>query len=73
MDVSIEDLAALKDALVRGEKEIVINDKRIVYRSVPELREAIREIELRLLKANARKGRIAPAARQIRLNTRKGF
>lgn len=73
MDVSIEDLTALKDALVKGEREVSINDKRIVYRSVPELREAIREIELRLLKAGDKKGRTAPAARQIRLHTTKGF
>ncbi len=73
MDVSTEDLTALKEALIKGEREVSINDKRIVYRSVPELREAIREIEMRLLRANAKKGRIAPAARQIRLNTSKGF
>lgn len=73
MDVRKEDLDALKEALIRGEKEIVINDKRVVYRSVSELREAIRDIEIRLLRANAKKGRIAPAARQIRLNTSKGF
>ena len=73
MDVSIEDLDTLKQALIKGEREVSINDKRIVYRSIPELREAIREIETRLLRASAKKGRIAPAARQIRINTRKGF
>ena len=73
MNVSLEDLDALKEALIKGEREVSINDKRIVYRSVGELREAIREIETRLLRANAKRGRIAPAARQIRLNTRKGF
>ena len=73
MDVSLEDLDALKQALIKGEREVSINDKRIVYRSIPELREAIREIETRLLRASAKKGRIAPAARQIRINTRKGF
>jgi hypothetical protein len=73
MDVSIEDLDTLKQALIKGEREVSINDKRIVYRSVPELREAIHEIEMRLLRASAKKGRIAPVARQIRLNTSKGF
>lgn len=73
MDVSTEDLTALKEALIKGEREVSINDKRIVYRSVPELREAIHEIEMRLIRASAKKGRIAPAARQIRLNTSKGF
>jgi hypothetical protein len=73
MEVSTEDLNALKEALIKGEREVSINDKRIVYRSVPELREAIHEIEMRLLRANAKKGRIAPVARQIRLNTSKGF
>ena len=73
MDVTIEDLAALKNALITGEREIVINDKRIVYRSVPELREAIHDIEVRLLRAASKKGRIAPEVRQIRLSTRKGF
>ncbi len=73
MDVSTEDLTALKEALIKGEREVSINDKRIVYRSVPELREAIREIEMRLLRANAKKGRMALTARQIRLNTSKGF
>ena len=73
MEVSVDDLNALKDALVKGEREISINDKRVVYRSVAELREAIREIEGRLLRDKAKSGRIAPAARQIRLNSRKGF
>lgn len=73
MEVSVEDLTALKDALIKGEKEVSINDKRIVYRSVSELREAIHDIEMRLIRASAKKGRIAPAARQIRLNTSKGF
>ncbi len=73
MNVSDEDLTALKDALIKGEKEVSINDKRIVYRSVAELREAIHEIETRLLRSKAQKGRGLPAVRQIRLNTRKGF
>ena len=73
MNVNIEDLDALKAALVKGEKEVSINDKRIIYRSTGELIQAIREIELRLLRANAKRGRIAPVARQIRLNTSKGF
>ncbi len=73
MTVEMEDLAALKEALVRGEREVSINDKRIVYRSVAELLAAIHEIETRLLRANAKKGRGAPVARQIRLNTSKGF
>lgn len=73
MEVSIEDLTTLKNALVKGEKEVSINDKRIVYRSVGELREAIREIETRLLRSAAKKGRIRPVTRQIRLTTNKGF
>jgi hypothetical protein len=73
MNFSTEDLDSLKAALVKGEREVSINDKRVVYRSVTELREAINEIEMRLLRANAKRGRIAPVARQIRLNTSKGF
>jgi hypothetical protein len=73
MEVSTDDLIALKEALVKGEREISINDKHIIYRSVAELREAIHEIEMRLIRVNAKKGRIAPVARQIRLNTSKGF
>ncbi len=73
MDVSVDDLTALKDALIKGEREVSINDKRVIYRPVPELREAIREIEERLLKAKMKSGRAALVPRQIRLNTRKGF
>ena len=73
MDVKIEDLEALKDALVRGEKEVSINDKHIVYRSIPELREAIREVELRLSRKQRASGRKPAIARQIRLHTGKGF
>jgi len=73
VNVNFEDLDALKAALIKGEKEVSINDKRIVYRSTSELLEAIHEIEMRLLRANAKRGRIAPVARQILLNTRKGF
>jgi hypothetical protein len=73
MNVNVEDLDALKAALVKGEREVSINDKRIVYRSTSELLEAIHEIEMRLMRANAKRGRIAPVARQIRMNTSKGF
>jgi hypothetical protein len=73
MNVSEDDLTTLKDALIKGEREVSINDKKIVYRSVAELREAIYEIEIRLQRAKAQKGRGTPAVRQIRLNTRKGF
>ena len=73
MNVNIEDLETLKAALIKGEKEVSLNDKRVVYRTVSELREAIHEVEMRLQRANAKRGRIAPLARQIRLNTSKGF
>ena len=73
MDVTADDLNALKDALIKGEREVSINDKRVIYRSVPELREAIREIEERLLKVKMKAGRVASVPRQIRLDTRKGF
>ena len=73
MDVSLEDLVALKEALVRGEKEVSINDKRVVYRSVSELREAIREVELRMSRKLRASGRRPAIARQIRLHGGKGF
>jgi hypothetical protein len=73
MNVSEEDLTTLKEALIKGEREVSINDKKIVYRSVTELREAIYEIEIRLQRAKAQRGRGVPAVRQIRLTTRKGF
>lgn len=73
MNFSTEDLDALKAALLKGEKEVSINDKRIIYRTTGELIQAIHEIEMRLLRSNAKRGRIAPVARQIRLNTSKGF
>lgn len=61
-------LQALRDALARGERRVTFADKTVEYRSVEELKAAIREVEAALARDAG-----APKARQIRITTDKGF
>ena len=68
-----DQLTALEAALARGEKRVTFGDKTVEYRSVEELKEAIRAVERGLAEQAAQTGIIPPPARQIRLTTTKGF
>ena len=68
-----DQLTALEAALARGEKRVTFGDKTVEYRSVEELKEAIRAVERGLAEQAAQTGLIPPPARQIRLTTTKGF
>ena len=68
-----EQLSALEGALAKGEKRVTFGDKTVEYRSVEELKEAIRAVERGLAEQAAQTGIIPPPARQIRLTTTKGF
>ena len=68
-----EQLSALEAALAKGEKRVTFGDKTVEFRSVEELKEAIRAVERGLAEQAAQTGLIPPPARQIRLTTTKGF
>lgn len=68
-----DQLTALESALAKGEKRVTFGDKTIEYRSVEELKDAIRAVERGLAEQAAATGLIPPPARQIRINTTKGF
>lgn len=68
-----EQLTALEAALAKGEKRVTFGDKTVEYRSVEELKEAIRVVERGLSTQAANTGLIPPAPRQIRVLTGKGF
>lgn len=68
-----DQLTALEAALAKGEKRVTFGDKTVEYRSVEELKEAIRAVERGLSEQAANTGLIPPAPRQIRVTTGKGF
>lgn len=68
-----EQLQALRNALARGESRITFDGKSVDYRSVDELKAAIREVELALYKDAVGTGLLPRPARQIRITTKKGF
>ena len=68
-----DQLTALETALAKGEKRVTFGDKTVEYRSVEELKEAIRAVERGLAEQAAQTGLIPPPAKQIRLTTTKGF
>ena len=68
MSYTAADLEALQQALATGERRVTFADKTVEYRSVAELREAIRTVSTAL----ARGAGEAPA-RQVRVTTSKGF
>lgn len=68
-----DQLTALEAALAKGEKRVTFGDKTVEYRSVEELKDAIRAVERGLSAQAANTGLIPPAPRQIRVITGKGF
>lgn len=66
-------LDALRRALATGERRVTFADKTVEYRSVEELRAAIRDVEAALAKEKASDGTGGPLVRQIRVTTGKGF
>ena len=60
-----DQLTALEIALARGEHRVTFADKTVEYRSVDDLKAAIREVKRGLGTTNS--------ARQIRITTDKGF
>ena len=63
-----EQLHALHVALARGERRVSFGDRLVEYRSVEELRAAIREVEAALSRAAG-----GTRTRQVRVNSNKGF
>ena len=61
-------LAALQQALTMGERRVTFGDKTIEYRSIDELKEAIRIVQAGLAQQQS-----AGKTRQIRTVTEKGF
>jgi predicted GTPase len=66
-------LQALRDALARGEKRVTFGDKTVEYRTVEELKTAIREVEAAMHNDAVATGLWPRAPRQIRVTTQKGF
>ncbi len=66
-------LQALEAALAKGEKRVSFGDKTVEYRSVEELKDAIREVKRGLLEQAAASGLWPGAPRQVRITTGKGF
>lgn len=68
-----EQLNALEAALAKGEKRVTFADKTVEYRSVDELKAAIREVKREMDRLDAQTGLWPQAPRQIRVTTNKGF
>jgi len=68
-----EQLDALQAALAKGEKRVTFADKTVEYRTVDELKVAIREVQADLHRQAVDTGLWPQAPRQIRVNTSKGF
>jgi len=63
---------ALETALAKGEKRVIFGDRTVEYRSVEELKAALREVKRSLIEQSAAIGSGQRSARQIRIQTRKG-
>jgi len=68
MAYTAADREALERALARGERRVTFGDKTVEYRSVDELRAALREVDAALAREAGR-----PKLRQIRVITGKGL
>lgn len=66
-------LATLEAMLARGEKRVSFADKTVEYRSVEELKAAIREVKKAIDREASATGLWPGAPRQIRVDTGKGF
>jgi len=65
-------LQALESALAKGERRVSFGDKMVEYRSVDELRAAIRDVKRGLFEQAAATHLWPGAPRQIRVTTAKG-
>lgn len=65
-------LQALESALAKGERRVTLGDKTVEYRSVEELRVAMRDVRRGLSEQATATGLWPGAPRQIRINTSKG-
>ena len=72
MAYTLDQLTALEAALAKGEGRVTFGDKTVEYRSVEELRLAMRDVRRGLLEQAQGTGLWPGAPRQIRLNTSKG-
>ena len=72
MAYTAEQLQALEAALAKGERRVTFGDKTVEYRSVEELRIAMRDVRRGLFDQAAATGLWPGAPRQIRLTTTKG-
>lgn len=68
MAYTAADREALERALARGERRVTFGDKTVEYRSVDELRAALREVDAALAREAGR-----PKLRQIWVTTGKGL
>ena len=73
MPYTQEQLDALQAALAKGEKRVTFADKTVEYRTVEELKTAIREVQADLHRQAVDTGLWPQAPRQIRVTTSKGF
>lgn len=64
-------LQALEHALAKGERRVTFEDKTVEYRSIEELRLAIRDVKRGLFEQAVATGLWPGAPRQIRITTRK--
>ena len=68
MTYTESDLITLKKALANSERRVSFGDRSVEYRSIEELKAAIREVEADLSRSAGK-----PKTRQIRATTNKGF
>lgn len=73
MAYTLAHLEALEAALAKGERRVTFADKTVEYRTVDELKDAIREVKRQLDRLDAQSGLWPKAPRQIRVTTNKGF
>lgn len=66
-----EQLTALESALAKGEKRVSLGDKTVEYRSIEELRLAIRDVRRGLFEQASATGLWPRAPRQVRVLTSK--
>lgn len=66
-------LQALESALAKGERRVTFQDKTVEYRSVDELKAAIREVKRGIFEQSTATGMWPGAPRQIRVTTSKGL
>lgn len=68
MTYTESDLITLKRALANSERRVSFGDRSVEYRSIEELKAAIREVEADLARTAGKQ-----KTRQIRATTSKGF